>query len=323
MAITTGTNLDEQLFGSSQDDELYGGNGQDTLWGFAGDDLIDAGAGNDEVLFGGRGNDILVGKVDASAAYSGNDGTDILDFGRSTADAGQIFYIKRGEGLIGEAPETAVDPAQTEFFFAGIEKFYGTDFGDKIFQLGDIANVYGRGGDDTMIGDYRDNRMFGGEDSDVLRGNDGDDRLFGGNGADLVKGGGGKDFLNGGAGGDRFRGGKGDDDIRGGGGADQIFGDLGDDKMKGGGGADGFVFYPGEGHDIIRDFDAAEGDIIYLPHFADFPESYAELLDRASNANGNVLIEIDEGATIQINNASVGDLEEDWFVFENFVLEIF
>ena len=75
-------------------------------------------------------------------------------------------------------------------------------------------------------------------------------------GADTLRGDAGNDFLDGGAGNDILNGGEGDDILRGG---------LGNDQLTGGTGADLFLWQRGDlGSDIIRDFNAAEGDRIDL-----------------------------------------------------------
>lgn len=74
---------------------------------------------------------------------------------------------------------------------------------------------------------------------------------------------GGRDTLNGLAGNDILDGGNDVDSITGGEGRDVITGGMGRDVMIGGGGGDVFVFNaPGEGGDTIRDFSAAQGDMI-------------------------------------------------------------
>jgi Ca2+-binding RTX toxin-like protein len=53
---------------------------------------------------------------------------------------------------------------------------------------------------------------------------------------------------------------KGDDVIDGGDSADQIAGGLGKDTLTGGKGNDYFIFFKGDGKDVITDFDAIGGD---------------------------------------------------------------
>ncbi|MDF2234458.1 Ig-like domain-containing protein [Albimonas sp. CAU 1670] len=91
-----------------------------------------------------------------------------------------------------------------------------------------------------------------------LIGDAGDDRLFGAGAGDLLRGRGGDDLLAGRAGADRLEGGAGDDVLRGGAGADRLVGGRGDDRLVGGAGGDLFLFRPGEGENVVVDFDPAE-----------------------------------------------------------------
>ncbi|WP_339947708.1 Ig-like domain-containing protein [uncultured Albimonas sp.] len=101
----------------------------------------------------------------------------------------------------------------------------------------------------TVTGGEGALRLQGGPGEDALAGAAGDDRLAGRGGDDLLRGFGGDDRLNGGAGDDAVRGGAGDDRLR---------GAAGDDRLTGGGGADLFVFRPGDGDDVITDFDPTQ-----------------------------------------------------------------
>ena len=74
--------------------------------------------------------------------------------------------------------------------------------------------------------------------------------------ADLLRGGDGDDILFGFAGHDRLEGGNG---------SDTLYGGKGNDILIGGAGADSFVWNAGDlGNDVIRNFNAAEGDRIDL-----------------------------------------------------------
>ncbi|WP_397450825.1 retention module-containing protein [Pseudomonas sp. NA-150] len=91
---------------------------------------------------------------------------------------------------------------------------------------------------------------------DISGPNDGNDTLLGGAGNDILFGQGGNDNLDGGAGNDTLFGGAGNDILRGG---------MGDNTLIGGLGADTFVWKSGDtGHDVIKDFSAAQGDRIDL-----------------------------------------------------------
>jgi hypothetical protein len=72
------------------------------------------------------------------------------------------------------------------------------------------------------------------------------------------------DTLQGGAGDDVIHGGAGNDTILGGAGDDTIYGGTGNDTLIGGSGADAFVWTTGEmgGTDVVKDFNAAQGDTL-------------------------------------------------------------
>ena len=116
--------------------------------------------------------------------------------------------------------------------------------------------------------------------SDTLIGNLGDDIIKGLAGADTLSGEAGADTLSGNAGADVLIGGSGNDFLRGQGRGDTLIGvDVADvlpgvgerDRLLGGDGADIFVlgnetsaFYIGTGRALIKDFSAADGDVIQL-----------------------------------------------------------
>ena len=111
--------------------------------------------------------------------------------------------------------------------------------------------------------------VFGGEGNEFVAGQGGDDNLlFGGGGNDLVKG-----DLGGPGGDDLLFGGAGDDLLLGEGGNDYLVGGAGDDLLFGGEGADIFALFPGEGTDIILDFDSS--DLIGLGNGLSFGQVYA------------------------------------------------
>ncbi|MGV3551085.1 hypothetical protein [Rhizobium sp.] len=69
----------------------------------------------------------------------------------------------------------------------------------------------------------------------------------------------GRDKMIGSKKGDLLQGEDGKDRIIGGKGADWIYGNGGNDRLTGGKGSDHFLFYPGDGKDVITDFDAVGG----------------------------------------------------------------
>ncbi|WLH35845.1 retention module-containing protein [Pseudomonas sp. FP2196] len=91
---------------------------------------------------------------------------------------------------------------------------------------------------------------------DVSGAHDGNDTLLGGAGNDILFGSGGNDLLDGG---------KGNDILLGGTGNDTLIGGQGNDILIGGSGADTFVWKSGDtGTDVIKDFNASQGDRIDL-----------------------------------------------------------
>ncbi|MBD9464980.1 LapA family giant adhesin [Pseudomonas sp. Pdm06] len=91
---------------------------------------------------------------------------------------------------------------------------------------------------------------------DVSGAHDGNDTLLGGAGNDIIFGQGGNDTLNGG---------KGNDILLGGTGNDTLIGGQGNDTLIGGLGGDTFVWKSGDtGTDVIKNFNAGEGDRIDL-----------------------------------------------------------
>ena len=198
----------------------------------ADDDTLHGGGGDDEVgsktgndvLYGDEGNDTVQGGEDNDTLFGGSD-CDLL-FGNTGADA-----------LLGNM---------------------GAD------------TLYAGRDADTLYGGRDDDALFGNDEADRLEGDDGADRLFGNTGTDLLLGNMGADTLYGGMGSDTLYGGREDDWLFGDLGDDLLFGDLGNDTLAGGGGADLFVFGQrfaeglGDGHDVITDFNAADGDRIQL-----------------------------------------------------------
>ncbi len=87
---------------------------------------------------------------------------------------------------------------------------------------------------------------------------------------------------------DFLRGSSDNDLIDGRGGADLIEGDPGDDRMTGGGGADEFIFVRKHGHDVITDFNPADGDSIRFSGVGF--SSFEQLLEHAEQDGQDVVI---------------------------------
>ena len=92
------------------------------------------------------------------------------------------------------------------------------------------------------------------EGDDFVIGSAGNDRVMGHQGNDRIYAGGGADWLGGATGDDVLNGGDGNDTLSGGDGADRLLGAAGNDNLLGGAGADRFIFFAGQGTDLIADF---------------------------------------------------------------------
>ena len=266
----------DQLFGGDGADVLWGGSGRDTLWGNAGNDQLTGGTEAD-TLGGNAGNDTLRGEA-GDDSLMGGVGFDLI-FGGAGQDrvrgglGRDVIYLEAGDDqYFGDL----------QGGFLGADRVYGGPGRDTLlFLAGDDVGLGGTGDDSLRGGDGRD-LLFGEEGADLMAGEVGDDTLFGGNGHDRLWGGAGRDSLSGDAGNDmlegrdgndRLAGGDGHDTLRGGVGDDVIFagygrdtlfggagrdtlhGRQGDDTLYGGAGADVFILRPGDGSDLIMDFE--------------------------------------------------------------------
>lgn len=118
--------------------------------------------------------------------------------------------------------------------------------------------VYGKEGNDTIIGGSGDDSLFGDAGNDLLVGGNGNDTLSGFFGADTLNGSAGNDSLDGQWGRDLLNGHVGDDSLIGGNGMDHIYGGPGADHIEGRGKAD--TLHGGMGNDTI--LSGAGADVI-------------------------------------------------------------
>ena len=144
---------------------VTGGDGDDSLTGSPQTNELEGGAGND-TLDGGLGSDSM----------AGGDGTDTATYAARTAPVTVMATVGGGpiDGEFGE--------------------------GDNV--LGDVENVIGGSGNDSLTGGDAANVLTGGSGNDDLDGGADADTLAGGDGSDRLQGRGGADVFDGGAGGD-------------------------------------------------------------------------------------------------------------------------
>jgi VCBS repeat-containing protein len=168
--------------------------------------------------------------------------------------------------------------------------------------MGGADTLYGRAGDDDLVGGYGADRLLGESGADLLRGGYGEDELEGGDGDDTLIGGSEGDVLIGGAG------------------NDTLYLDGGPDTATGGSGKDVFVASRYFSHaDVITDFVAGvgAGDVIDLTQLGDV-HNLQQLRARIStDAAGDVRIALDTrtGSWLTLKGVKPGDLAADDFRF--------
>jgi Ca2+-binding RTX toxin-like protein len=158
--------------------------------------------------------------------------------------------------------------------------FFGGGGNDIIVAVANANAIDGGSGDDLLIGGSGNDAIHGGAGSDIIYGDEAsgtaslfdtdetpiasqtyDDEIFGGDGNDIIYAGKGNDVVNGGAQDDYLYGEAGNDFLDGGDGDDTAFGGVGNDTITGGTGNDTFLFFSGDGVDIITDLDPAADQI--------------------------------------------------------------
>jgi Ca2+-binding RTX toxin-like protein len=243
------------VYGGQGHDDIQGGDGSDTLFGDEGNDLLDGGGSHDNLL-GGEGDDVLRGG-DGSDRLDGGEGNDWLDGGRGND------LLQGGAGN------------DTLYGGAGRDTLHGEDGDDLLVLEGRGGQGWGGAGHDTIFGGLGGDTLSGGDGDDMLVfgglsgegwGGDGDDWLHVEAGDHTLGGGDGNDLISatGSAGRLVIWAGAGNDTVTGGDGDDRIMAGAGRDVLTGGGGADLFEFRRDFGLNRIRDFDAAEGDVLGL-----------------------------------------------------------
>lgn len=180
---------------------VQGGPGSDEIAGLSGDDELDGGDGNDKVdggdgadtIRGGAGDDTL--KSDPMETHS----PDVIDGGPGR-DA--ITDWMAGDPATAQVPTVTLDGVADDGFPGegddvtnmeivesyGALRFTGTD-GDDIAtasEVGNRAELTGRGGNDKLKGTDRDDVIDGGAGADDITAGYGNDAIVGGPGQDKI-----------------------------------------------------------------------------------------------------------------------------------------
>ena len=272
------------LDGGAGNDTITGGDGNDTLIGGDGDDLVNGGRGNDTALLG-TGNDTFVWNPgDGSDVVEGGDGTDTLLFNganvsetinitanqgrvKFTRDVGlvtmdinsveQIDFLARGGAdhiTVGDLTGTGV--TQVAIDLAGTPgSNVGDGQSDSVIVNGtagnDTVQVAGTGGSVAVTGLPTSVAIAGAEianDQLVINTLAGNDVInAGGLSAETIQ-----LTIDGGAGNDSITGSQGSDILIGGDGNDTVIGGRGNDVAFLGSGDDKFIWFPGDGSDVVE-----------------------------------------------------------------------
>ena len=175
--VVTGGTGNDSLTASATGSTLNGGPGNDTLIGGAGNDTLNGGTGND-TLRGGDGNDTM----------NGDDGNDTFDEG-SASNGMDVMNGGNGTDLVDYSARTVALVVTMDGAAAN-----DGEANEKDNVKGDVENIKGGSGDDTITGNSLNNVIDGGDGNDILAGGAGDDTFPQGSAAD------GNDTISGGAG---------------------------------------------------------------------------------------------------------------------------
>lgn len=327
---------DDRIEGDDGDDILKGGSGTNTLYGGLGADVFLAGAGTDK-FDGGAGFDtVSYEQSTAGVAVSLSGGL------THTGDAvGDTFATNTIEGLTGTAFADTLRGANNA------ETLKGGAGSDLLQGLGGNDMLYGDAGADTMEGGTGDDVYFVDNAGDVATelanqgidevrstitrildnnvenlillsnadgtssaidgtGNALANRLIGNAAANTLSGLGGNDYLSGGAGNDTLLGGDGDDRLEGG---------AGNDSLVGGAGSDTFVFNIASGTDTVSGFAGGAGAGDVLEFSKNFFEDFSEVMTASHQVGADVVITIDDDASVVLTGVTLSTLNTDDFRF--------
>ena len=142
---------------------------------------------------------------------------------------------------------------------------------------------------ERLKGSKLDDVIFGTDAREIIRAGLGNDEIYGGHGNDRIHGGGGNDFISGG---------------------------QGRDRLNGGAGADTFVFDGDFDDDIIRDFNAADGDTFLFIVYDDAQANWtgADMLAMCEQVGKHVILDIpDSDEQVTIRKTELSELTADMF----------
>lgn len=330
----------DSLMGGAGNDSLNGYKGNNTLRGGSGNDILVGGTGIDRFVYcSGDGKDTITG------FNSSDDILDLYNVGYTWKKSGSsdvLMTLGSGSILLKGLYKKTIKvndrygtTRSVRFSPQGGQLIRGTGRADSLVGGAGNDTIYGYGGNDYISGDAGNDRMDGGANNDWMYGGEGNDTLYGGAGKDTLYGASGNDKLYGGADNDFLEvwsgrntldGGSGNDTLWGGTGNDYLLGGTGNDSLNaysgnntlrggtgrdtlvGGTGKDRFVYYKGDGKDIIANFESNK-DIIDLRNV-----NYSWKKSGSSDilmtlGSGSILLKDAYGKQIKINDRYGNDVK--------------
>ena len=316
----------ELIWGSKQDDTFIASEGVDIIHGDGGSDTVSYEASKhgvtvvlpiaDDTGDTAQWTAEVAGSPVVPAMFDAAEEAEVMNW-RGTSDSPTLNTVAL------RAPDGTAPGAAGTYLVQADDGNATTKSYAEGDILASIENVTGSRNDDTITGDAVPNVLKGGDGADTLDGGGENDKLYGEGGKDTLNGGEGNDMLMGGAGNDKLYGGEGRDTLVGGAGDD----DLGTGSRASDGtitaestpATDTFVFAPGNGSDVITNFDvttvtaptddsstSTTGDKIDLQAFGIDPDDLADLI---SVRAGNTVINLEDygGGRITLQGAVDSD----------------
>jgi Ca2+-binding RTX toxin-like protein len=188
-----GNDGDNAIKGTAFDDSMSGGAGNDSITGGNGDDTLDGGVGRD-TLVGGAADDTYY--LHVSNGFAAGFSTYV-----ESADAGVDTLIYDFTGIAGVGtPELAANldnAVLSNLEAGGTYAATGNDLANVISASDpDVLahlQLFGLGGDDSLVGNPASDYLQGGAGNDTLLGGAGNDQILGDDGVDSMVGGAGDD----------------------------------------------------------------------------------------------------------------------------------
>ncbi|MBE8954010.1 MAG: hypothetical protein SR1Q7_12885, partial [Quinella sp. 1Q7] len=288
-ATITGSSSNDTIIARGKKVLVKGGNGSDTIQ-LLGTGTLTGGAGNDTFILKSSGTitDYEEGdkiSLSSGAAEIETKGKDVIFNGKVTLTGAadkSVTYIEDGANKIYEPEET--DNA-VEFNAKGTAVTLNVTYEEDRFDISDYPAYKNKIITIKASAVKHKLEIIGNKNANKITGTDEDDYIDGKAGGDILTGGKGKDTL---------VGDDGNDSLDGGAGNDSLWGGIGDDTLHGGDGRDVFIYYDGDGDDVISDYTSID-KVMVLSGKVENP------LD---DTDGNVTFKIGSGQIVFPNSAN-------------------